>query len=343
MTTPPSFHVVRRCIVPALLLLAAACADDAIGPDPERQQPAAPAAPTGLQITVLGPTSVRLAWQDNSDDEVGFRVSRGKSWTTLALIETEGANVEACSDTGLSPVTTYHYRVVAFNDAGESTEAAASTTTPAACPSADAARRVLVDASKDGGVWWFPQSGSFDPEAYHQGKPLADYLRGLGYIVTEMGRGQRITDSLALAHRIIIRANRFSPAYSEAEVSAYRGFLACATTLVLLSDHQTYTDGRDEVADLVGVGFVGKSGSESVTTFDDHPITQGVDSLFYVAGAYAVAKDVGAVQFLGWLANGKPVMGVSTATAARTFFLGDTNLLEHLPQPLLDNLIRWAF
>ena len=31
--------------------------------------------------------------------------------------------------------------------------------------------KILVDASKDGGVWWFPQSpGGFSAEADHQGK-----------------------------------------------------------------------------------------------------------------------------------------------------------------------------
>ena len=348
MTASPSSRVLRRWTIPTLLLLfAGACGDDGLGPDADRDpagQP--PAAPTGLQLTALGPTGVRLNWQDNAADEVGFRVYRGTSTDDLTLIETEQANVRACSDTGLTPMTTYHYRVVAFNDHGESPDATGSTTTPALvsrCPTEDVAHRVLVDASKDGGVWWFPQAGPFDPSAHHQGKALADHLRGLEYVVTEMGRGERMTDSLARAHRIIIRANRFGSAYTEAEISAYRGFLACATTLVLLSDHQTYTDGRDEVADLVGVGFVGTSGDETVPTLADHPITQGVDALRYLVGAYAVARDTTAVEFLGWLANGRPVMGVSTATEAKVFFLGDTNLLEFLPQPLLGNLIRWGF
>lgn len=347
MIASSSCRVLRRWTLPTLfLLIAGACGDEGLGPDVDRDpagQP--PAAPTGLQLTALGPTEVRLAWQDNAADEDGFRVYRGTATDDRTLIETEEANVGAWSDTGLTPMTTYRYRVVAFNDHGESAEATASTTTPALGdrPAGDVAHRVLVDASKDGGVWWYPQAGPFDPSASHQGKPLADYLRGLGYVVTEMGRGERMTDSLALAHGIIIRANRFSPAYTEAEISAYRGFLARATTLVLLSDHQTYTDGKDEVADLIGVGFVGRSGDEAVTTLGDHPITQGVGALQYLVGAYAVARDTSAVEFLGWLADGRPVMGISTATAAKVFFLGDTNLLELLPQPLLENLVRWGF
>ena len=45
---------------------------------------------------------------------------------------------------------------------------------------------VLIDASRDGGVWWFPQVAPFSAEAGHQGKALADHMRGLGYFVEEL-------------------------------------------------------------------------------------------------------------------------------------------------------------
>ena len=34
--------------------------------------------------------------------------------------------------------------------------------------------QILIDASRDGGAWWYPQAGPFDPDEYHQGKKLAD-------------------------------------------------------------------------------------------------------------------------------------------------------------------------
>ena len=68
MTASPSSRVLRRWTIPTLLLLfAGACGDDGLGPDADRDpagQP--PAAPTGLQLTALGPTGVRLNWQDNA-------------------------------------------------------------------------------------------------------------------------------------------------------------------------------------------------------------------------------------------------------------------------------------
>ena len=54
--------------------------------------------------------------------------------------------------------------------------------------------RVLIDASKDGGLWWFPQGrNGFDSNTHHQGKALADLMRSKGWEVIELGRGEVIT------------------------------------------------------------------------------------------------------------------------------------------------------
>ncbi|MHB1306881.1 MAG: hypothetical protein ACYC23_07355 [Limisphaerales bacterium] len=54
--------------------------------------------------------------------------------------------------------------------------------------------RVPVEASKDGGLWWFPQAPpAFDPRQPHQGKPLADAMRARGRAVTELPRGEVVT------------------------------------------------------------------------------------------------------------------------------------------------------
>lgn len=86
--------------------------------------------------------------------------------------------------------------------------------------------RILVDASRDGGVWWFPQEGTYDPDQDHQGKALADYLRLLDYAVRELGRDERITEELAESHNVIIRVGRYGPAYSTQELEVYDEFLA---------------------------------------------------------------------------------------------------------------------
>jgi PKD repeat protein len=97
------------------------------------QQGTAPAAPTALAANALSSSEISLVWQDNSSDEYGFKVERsddgGSSWATVA---TTGANVSGLNDTGLSSSSTYVYRVLAFNGAGNSgwSNEASATTDP---------------------------------------------------------------------------------------------------------------------------------------------------------------------------------------------------------------------
>ena len=69
---------------------------------------------------------------------------------------------------------------------------------------------VLVDASRDGGVWWFPQppagTVTFDPNRDHQGKALADYLRSEGFQVTELPRPFTVSSELLLQFQFVIAA-----------------------------------------------------------------------------------------------------------------------------------------
>ena len=210
----------------------------------------------------------------------------------------------------------------------------------AACPLPAQGNRVLVDASHDGGGWWFPQTDPFSPDSYHQGQALADYLRGKGYVVQELPRGAAITDSLLLASKIVIRATVFG-SYTSTELQAYQHFLACPRTLLLLGDY--LSDGsQDLLAEMLGVKFTGIV-SGYVTTFAAHPITSGVVPLLYNAGATVAAGYPSTVHILGWLSTGEPVMGVVDHGTANIFFIGDVNGIESVPQPLVDNLINWGF
>ena len=87
--------------------------------------------PTGLTATAVSFQEIIVSWQDNSTGETGFSVQRrvGSS-TRWVEIGTTAANATSFSDTGLEPVTTYHYRVRAFKPigfSGFSNEAMATT------------------------------------------------------------------------------------------------------------------------------------------------------------------------------------------------------------------------
>ena len=73
--------------------------------------------PSRLRATAVSPYRVDLAWRDNSGNEAGFivrrRIARVADWVEIARTN---ANATTFSVGGLKPLTTYHYRVRAFNN-----------------------------------------------------------------------------------------------------------------------------------------------------------------------------------------------------------------------------------
>lgn len=217
--------------------------------------------------------------------------------------------------------------------------------------------RVLVDASRDGGVWWFPQVAPFSGTAHHQGRALADSLRAGGYVVEELPRPFTITGTLLRSYDIVIRANGFGT-YSTAEVIAYRDFVENGGRLLLLSDHYLYAP-PDGVALGFGIEFAGITrGENRITTFTVHPITVDVAPLPYMVGSGIVrqptpAQIVARLSDASYLDLNKnsvrdstditapAVLGVMSFGSGRIVFCGDTNLWEQVPQPLLNNVLTW--
>src|SRR4030043_2108896 len=87
--------------------------------------------PTNLTATAASTTRISLSWSDNASCEKGYKVERkisGGSWTVLPDTLPNGSS--SFTDSGLTPNTTYTYRVKACNDIAESfssNEASATT------------------------------------------------------------------------------------------------------------------------------------------------------------------------------------------------------------------------
>jgi hypothetical protein len=222
--------------------------------------------------------------------------------------------------------------------------------------------KILVDASRDGGVWWFPQSSDsvFSSEKDHQGKALADYLVSLGYLVDELPRGTTLTDSLLRNYNKIIRAGGFG-VYSGDEILAYDNFLNRKGSLLLLEDFVNNND-DNSLAEHLGVKFEGEI-SGTITRFTQNAITKGVTSFPYLVGSVVTnASNNPNMMILGSFDSNyfldrnndgifdegdilaPPVMGILyTYPNSRIFFLGEINGLESIPQPFTQNLFTWLF
>ena len=67
------------------------------------------------------PRTVTLAWSDGSSNEAGFKIERSPDGTTnWTQIGTTGAGALTYADIGVAPLTTYYYRVRAYNAASNS-------------------------------------------------------------------------------------------------------------------------------------------------------------------------------------------------------------------------------
>ena len=91
-------------------------------PDPEPPPPPGtrPTAPGNLTGASTGPTSVRLSWVDQSEDEDGFEVQyrpAGGRWQTAATLP---ANATSADVAGLDTGGRYDFRVRSFNSGGRS-------------------------------------------------------------------------------------------------------------------------------------------------------------------------------------------------------------------------------
>ena len=98
--------------------------------------PVVPAAPSSLSATTVSSSQINLSWTDNSNNENGFKVEQSTDGTTFVQIATLANNATSHGVTGLSPSTTYFFRVASFNDAGNSqfSNTANATTAPVPPP-----------------------------------------------------------------------------------------------------------------------------------------------------------------------------------------------------------------
>ncbi|MEL7145362.1 MAG: fibronectin type III domain-containing protein [Bacteroidota bacterium] len=108
-------------------------------------------APSNLRATTLSSSSIRLTWNDNSNNETGFRIERSINGGSFSFLKNVTANQTFFTNNGLQPATTYRYRVFAFNPSATSAASnVAGTATSSDLPAAPSGLVATYDATAVG-------------------------------------------------------------------------------------------------------------------------------------------------------------------------------------------------
>ena len=81
---------------------------------------ASPSSPAYLYAMLTSGYQVSLHWSDASTNESGFRIERSENNYQFSPVGTVGPNVSTFTDSYVSHYKTYYYRVVAYNEKGDS-------------------------------------------------------------------------------------------------------------------------------------------------------------------------------------------------------------------------------
>lgn len=169
----------------------------------------APSVPTGLTATAASASSINLSWTASTDNIAvsGYRVERcqGANCTTFAQIATP--TTPSYSNTGLTPSTSYSYRVRATDAAGNLSgySATATAVTPADTSAPSAPTNLAVHQTSSGpSVLVFTWTASTD----NVGVTGYRLERGTPYtqIAAPTGTGTTITGTGAGSYSFRVRA-----------------------------------------------------------------------------------------------------------------------------------------
>jgi len=126
--------------------------------------PVIPAAPSNLVATTFSSSQINLTWTDNANNENGFKVEQSTDGINFAQVAMLASNAVSYSATSLSASTTYHYRVVSFNDAGNSqfsnTATATTSAAPPALPAAPSGLAATTVSRTQINLSWIDNSGN---------------------------------------------------------------------------------------------------------------------------------------------------------------------------------------
>ncbi len=120
-------------------------------------------APSGLSATAQSASNISLSWNDNSSSEDGFNIERSSNGSTWSALTSVAANATSYNNGGLSPDSTWFYRVNAYQAADLSGWSnTASATTFDVAPAAPTGLNATAVSDSQINLNWVDQAGNED-------------------------------------------------------------------------------------------------------------------------------------------------------------------------------------
>jgi len=247
-----------------------------------------PAAPTNLTATAMSSTRIDLAWDDQSDNEDGFRLDRRQTgdptWTVPYV--SKSANTSTHSDTGLPAETKFYYRVRAYNAAGESANTAVDDATTTAGSQEGVAKgadwryhKGTVEASDPGADW---REFMFDDSGWFSGAAPFGYASGGWPTGTDLD-GMRYDYLCVFLRHIFTIANPAVIEQLSLDIDFDDGFIAWVNGEEVARVHMAGAPGTFIPFSSNSVGYVNTGSSNWTAT-----LTGGAIPALYESNVFAV-------------------------------------------------------
>ena len=257
-----------------------------------------PASPSGLKASVNSPTQVNLIWIHNSSNETGYTIERKTGVGTFAAINTTSANVTTYNDIGLIANTTYSYRVIAFNSAGNSSNYTneVAITTLAILTDIDGNVYPIINLCNQ--VW---TKTNLNVNRYRNGDIIPEIQDPIQWANSTTGAWCYYNNTPA-------QGNIYGKLYNWAAVIDPRGLAPVGWHIPTASDWNILIKCVDPIADTTFVGtqssFAGGSMKESGTTHWQSPNTGATNISLFTSLPSGYRVDVPSAIFSNIGTNG---------------------------------------
>ncbi|CAN5900364.1 hypothetical protein BH11VER1_BH11VER1_11210 [soil metagenome] len=209
--------------------------------------------------------------------------------------------------------------------------------TPSSLSAQEPKIKIIVDASRDGGTWWFPQEKKgFDSSKPHKGKFLADYLRTRCQEMIEIAPGEVVVDQFKEAS-LVVRFNSYGPPYRAEEVEAYKNYVDKGGR-VLLVYGAPFKGSTDAVADVLGIRFGQAAQTPFIKKWAVNPLTAGLKDVPFMTGSVITGFPESAIQ-LATMANGQSIFGMTNVGKGKIIYLGSFAPLIGVSQPFTERVV----